>query len=120
VALEKMRANERRKLIIPDLHAPFVEPGFFEHCRDIYHKWNCNSVHFTGDLLDNSFSSFHEIAPDGKSAGDELALAIEQIKPFWEEWKEATVCIGNHDAIISRRRNVFARNRKLWKKWRYK
>ena len=91
VALEKMRANERRKLIIPDLHAPFVEPGFFEHCRDIYNKWNCNSVHFTGDLLDNSFSSFHEIAPDGKSAGDELALAIEQIKPFWEEWKEATV-----------------------------
>ena len=100
---ESRAKDERRKLIIPDLHAPFIEPGFFEHCKAIYKKWNCNSVHFTGDLLDNSFSSFHEIAPDGKSAGDELALAIEQIKPFWEEWKEATVCIGNHDAIISRK-----------------
>ena len=61
--LEKMRANdERRVLVVPDLHAPFIEPGFFEHCKAIYKKWNCNTVHFTGDL-----------------------------------------CIGNHDAIISRK-----------------
>ena len=78
--------HERRVLVIPDLHAPFIEPGFFQHCKNIYKKYNCNAVHFTGDMLDNSFSSFHEISPDGKSAGDELALAIEQIKPFWEEW----------------------------------
>ena len=78
--IEEMRANdERRVLVIPDLHAPFIEPGFFEHCKAIYKKWNCNAVHMTGDLLDNSFSSFHEISPDGKSAGDELALAIKQI-----------------------------------------
>lgn len=95
--------HERRVMIIPDLHAPFIEPGFFEFTKSIYKKYNCNAVHFTGDLLDNSFSSFHEISPDGKSAGDELALAIEQIKPFWEEWPVATICIGNHDAIISRK-----------------
>ena len=103
-ALERIRAkDERRVLVIPDLHAPFIEPGFFEHCKAMYKKWNCNAVHFTGDCLDNSFSSFHEISPDGKSAGDELAMAIEQIKPFHAEWPIATVCIGNHDAIISRK-----------------
>ena len=95
--------HERRVLCIPDLHAPFIEPGFFEFCKSIYKKYNCNAVHFTGDLLDNSFSSFHEINPDGRSAGDELALAIKQIKPFREEWPIATICIGNHDAIISRK-----------------
>lgn len=102
--IKRLRSkNERRVLVIPDLHAPFIEPGFFEHCKEIYHKYNCNTVHFTGDCLDNSFSSFHEICPDGKSAGDELALAIKQIEPFWREWPKATVCIGNHDAIISRK-----------------
>ena len=102
--IKKNRENhERRVLVIPDLHAPFIEPGFLKFCKSIYKKYNCNAVHFTGDLLDNSFSSFHEISPDGKSAGDELAMAIEQIKPFWEEWPVATICIGNHDAIISRK-----------------
>ena len=95
--------HERRVMILPDLHAPFIEPGFFEFAKSIYKKYNCNSVHLTGDLLDNSFSSFHEVNPDGRSAGDELALAIKQIKPFWEEWPIATICIGNHDAIISRK-----------------
>tara|TARA_R100000655_G_scaffold81041_1_gene120438 strand:- start:2748 stop:3482 length:735 start_codon:yes stop_codon:yes gene_type:complete len=103
-ALKQMRAeNGRRVMVIPDLHAPFIQPGFFEHCKEMYKKWNCNAVHLTGDCIDNSFSSFHEICPDGKSAGDELKLAIEQIKPFHKEWPVATVTIGNHDAIISRK-----------------
>ena len=103
VVMQMRESNTRNVLVIPDLHAPFIEPGFFEHCKYIYSKYNCNRVHFTGDCLDNSFSSFHEITPDGKSAGDELKLAIDQIRPFWEEWPVATVCIGNHDAIISRK-----------------
>tara|TARA_R100000655_G_C3000062_1_gene194253 strand:+ start:7235 stop:7969 length:735 start_codon:yes stop_codon:yes gene_type:complete len=102
--IKKLRSKEeRRVLVLPDLHAPFITPGFLEHCKDIYSKYNCNAVHMTGDLLDNSFSSFHEIAPDGLSAGDELKYAIEQIRPFWEAFPVATVCIGNHDAIISRK-----------------
>jgi hypothetical protein len=54
--------HERRVMIIPDLHAPFIEPGFFEFCKSIYKKYNCNSVHFTGDLLDNSFSKVQEMS----------------------------------------------------------
>lgn len=102
--IKKHRDNEdRRVLVIPDLHAPFIELGFLEHCKNIYNKYSCNRVHFTGDMLDNSFSSFHEISPDGLSAGDELKYAIQQIKPFYEAFPEATICIGNHDAIISRK-----------------
>ena len=102
--IKKHRDNEdRRVLVIPDLHAPFIIPGFLPHCKKIYNKYKCNRVHFSGDILDNSFSSFHEVNPDGRSAGDELKLAIEQIKPFWEAFPIATVCIGNHDAIISRK-----------------
>lgn len=102
--IKKYRGNEdRRVLVIPDLHAPFIETGFLEHCKNIYNKYKCNRVHFTGDLLENNFSSFHEIDADGLSAGDELSFAIEQIKPFWEAFPISTICIGNHDAIISRK-----------------
>ena len=95
--------KERRKLIIPDLHAPFIQPGFLEFTQKIYSKYNCNSVHITGDCLDNSFSNFHEINPDGSSAGLELDLAIKQLREFYKSYDKATVCIGNHDAIISRK-----------------
>tara|TARA_R100001460_G_scaffold105331_1_gene151846 strand:- start:4 stop:738 length:735 start_codon:yes stop_codon:yes gene_type:complete len=102
--IKKHRDKEQRRvLVLPDLHAPFIIPEFLEFAKEIYNKYSCNRVHFTGDLLDNSFSSMHEITPDGLSAGDELKLAIEQIRPYYEAFPEATICIGNHDAIISRK-----------------
>jgi hypothetical protein len=103
VVMQMRKTDTRNVLVLPDLHAPFIIPGFLEFTKSIYDKYNCNAVHFTGDLLDNSFSSFHEICPDGMSAGDELKAAIEQIKPFHDLYPQATVCIGNHDAIISRK-----------------
>ena len=55
--IKKHRDNEdRRVLVIPDLHAPFIIPGFLSHCKKIYNKYKCNRVHFSGDILDNSFS----------------------------------------------------------------
>ena len=90
-------------LIIPDPHAPFVKSGYLEFCKSIYDKYNCNKVIFTGDLVDNHFSSFHEADPDGYSAGDELKIAIDCIAKFYEVFPEADVCIGNHDRIVNRK-----------------
>ena len=96
-------AKERRMLIIGDLHAPFIREGYLEFCKKIYSKHDCNEVMFTGDLIDNHFSSYHETDPDGHSAGLELEKAKSQIKDWYEAFPVANVCIGNHDALPARK-----------------
>ena len=68
---------------------------------------------FIGDIIDNHYSSYHEQDPDGKSAGDELDMAIDKIKKWYKAFPEAIVIIGNHDRIVSRK--VFSSG--LSKKW---
>ena len=68
--IKKHRDKEQRRvLVLPDLHAPFIIPEFLEFAKEIYNKYSCNRVHFTGDLLDNSFSSFHIISRKFVKAG---------------------------------------------------
>jgi predicted phosphodiesterase len=90
-------------LVIGDLHSPFIREGYLEHCQKIYDKYNCNKVIFIGDIVDNHYSSYHEQDPDGFGAGEELDRAIQFIKPFYNSFPKADVCIGNHDAIICRK-----------------
>jgi predicted phosphodiesterase len=91
-------------LIIGDLHAPFTKKGYLEFCKGIYKKYNCTDVIFTGDILDNNFSSFHEVDPDGDGANEELRQAKEIIKEYHTAFPIAKVCIGNHDRIPDRKR----------------
>lgn len=100
---QEMRENSKNILIIPDLHAPFILKGYLEFCKSIYKKYDCDYVVFLGDLIDNHFSSFHDIDPDGYGAGKELKLAKKQIKEFYEEFPRASVCLGNHDSLSSRK-----------------
>ena len=95
--------NERRVLIIGDLHAPFIRYGYLEFCQSTYKKYGCNEIVFIGDLIDNHFSSYHETDPDGHAAGDELEKAKLQVKDWYEVYPIAKVCIGNHDAIPARK-----------------
>jgi len=79
-AFNNLTAQERRILIIGDLHEPFSLDGYYQHCVDTYQRWNCNHVVFIGDIIDNHYSSYHETDPDGISAGDELELAINKLQ----------------------------------------
>ena len=90
-------------LIIPDLHAPFIKDGFLDFCKDIYKRYSCSEVWFTGDIIDNHVSSYHESDPDGLGGGDELEEARRQIAEFHEAFPNAYVAIGNHDAIPNRK-----------------
>lgn len=93
----------KRVLIIGDLHLPFSLNGYLEHCKHQYELHNCNEVVFIGDIIDNHASSYHETDPDGHSAGEELRMAIFQIKKWYKTFPKATVIIGNHDRIIMRK-----------------
>ena len=96
-------------LCVGDLHEPFCLDGYLEHCVNAYHTYECNTVVFLGDLIDNHFSSFHTADPDGYGAGEELDRAIDKIQKWYKIFNNKTVprgvsvCIGNHDAIVRRK-----------------
>lgn len=92
-----------RILIIGDLHEPFTREGYLEFCQQMYSKYNCNRVVFTGDILDNHYSSYHETDPDGHSAAEELQRAKFAIKQWHDAFPNAYVCEGNHDNLPNRK-----------------
>jgi metallophosphoesterase superfamily enzyme len=101
-----LKANLKVKknvLVIGDLHEPFCLDGYLEHCINTYNKYKCNEVVFIGDIIDNHASSYHETDPDGYNAGQELKLAIQRIKQWYDVFPKATVIIGNHDRLIMRK-----------------
>ena len=109
--LIQSRRNKRREynpdnrnvLLIGDIHEPFTLDGYMEFCWDIYNKYECNEVVFTGDIIDNHYSSFHVQDPDGFGAGEELERAIDKLADWYELFPRATVCLGNHDRIPARK-----------------
>jgi predicted phosphodiesterase len=82
--------------VIGDTHLPFVHPNYLKFCRDTFKAWSVEHVIHIGDVVDNAALSFYEHNPDGPSAGDELEAARESVKPWYKQWPEMDVCIGNH------------------------
>ncbi len=102
-ALESLREDERRILVVGDLHCPFDLDGYLDHCLDVYDRFNCNQVIFIGDILDNHYSSYHETDPNGMGGGYELKQAIQHVRKWSDAFSVADVTIGNHDRLIARR-----------------
>lgn len=90
-------------LVIGDLHMPFTKPGYLEHCLAAKKEYKTNKTIFIGDLIDNHFTSYYEINPDGYSAGGELAASVRELKEWKKAFKEAFVTIGNHDRLVLRK-----------------
>lgn len=90
-------------LIIGDIHEPFSKPGYLEHCKQVYKRFNCNKVVFIGDIIDSHYSSFHNTDPDGLSAIEELTASIKKLSKWYKAFPKATVIIGNHDRIVYRK-----------------
>lgn len=102
-AYDNLTKNERRILIIGDLHCPFELEGYHQHCLDTYAKFNCNQVIFIGDCLDNHYSSYHETDANGMGGADELQTAIRCLEKWNKSFPVADVIIGNHDRMIMRK-----------------
>lgn len=98
-----LSGNPNNVIIISDIHEPFCKKGYLEHCRLQQEVFNCGTVIFIGDVVDNNFSSFHTIDPDGMSAGMELSQAIAKLQNWYKVFPKASVCLANHDRIIARK-----------------
>ena len=92
-----------RVLIIGDLHAPFIIDKYLEHCKNIQKKWKTDKTVFIGDIIDSHFSSFHVTDPDGWGGANELEYAVNQLKDWYKAFPDATVILGNHDRIVTRK-----------------
>jgi len=101
--LEGLRKKKVNRLIVGDVHLPYTHKNYLRHCIDIYNKYNCSEVSFTGDILDSHFSSFHSISTESPGAKYELDEAIEKVKDWFEAFPNATITLGNHDLIIARK-----------------
>ena len=95
--------DESRVLVVGDLHSPFDLDSYFDHCVEVYERYNCNRVVFIGDVIDNHYSSYHETDANGMGGGQELELAIKRLERYYHRWPDAHVTVGNHDRIIMRK-----------------
>jgi len=103
IAYENLTTDERRILVVGDIHAPFELDGYLEFCQDTYAKHLCNQVIFIGDIIDNHYTSYHETSSDGMGGADELYHAIEDVSKWRDAFPIADVTIGNHDRMIMRK-----------------
>lgn len=95
--------DTKNVLVIGDTHAPFIKEGYLEHNIKLQKDYKCGTIVHIGDVIDNSYSSFHETNPDGHGAATELDMAIEVLQPWFKAFPNAKVCLGNHDLIINRK-----------------
>ena len=95
--------DEKRVLVIGDLHEPFCLDGYLEFCKKQYTIHNCNAVVFIGDIIDNHYSSYHETDADGMGGKYELEQAIKKLSKWHKAYPKAHVTLGNHDRIIIRK-----------------
>lgn len=95
--------NEDNILIIGDLHAPFTKEGYLKFCREQQEKYDCGTIIFIGDIIDNHYTSYHESDPDGYGAGEELDRAIDMISNWYHTFPKAKVIVGNHDRLVYRK-----------------
>ena len=95
-----------RVLVIGDLHLPFEKDGYFEHCKAVAKKHKTDTTVFIGDIADNHFASFHLTDPSAMGGEQELDLAIDKLKRWYKQWPDATVILGNHDRIVTRKQKM--------------
>ena len=91
-----------RVLVIGDLHLPAEREDYIDFCRSVKKKYRTDTTVFIGDVIDHHSISFHDKFPDSPNAKDEHADVMLSMADWKKSFKEAKVCIGNHDERVHR------------------
>lgn len=97
------RKAEQTILVISDFHAPYNHPDAVDFLRACKKKFKPTDVVCIGDETDFHAMSFHDSNPDLPSAGDELKLAIKELKKLYRLFPECTVVESNHGSMVLRK-----------------
>lgn len=101
--ISSSKSNINNVLVIGDVHEPFCMDGYLEFCVEQQKRFNCGTIVFIGDLIDNHAQSFHHTDADGLSAKQELEQAIIKLEKWYKAFPNAVVTLGNHDRIVARK-----------------
>lgn len=95
--------NNKRILIISDLHAPYSHQDTEAFLKAVKNKYNPTRVILSGDEADFHAISFHDHDPDLESPGTELQKTIDALKPLYKLFPKAEVLESNHGSLVMRK-----------------
>ncbi|WP_374028340.1 metallophosphoesterase [Bdellovibrio bacteriovorus] len=98
-----MKSRKQTILVISDFHAPYNHPDAVAFLRACKKKYKPTDVVCIGDETDFHAMSFHDSNPDLPSAGDELKLAIKELKKLYRLFPDCTVVESNHGSMVLRK-----------------
>lgn len=95
--------NNKRILIVSDLHAPYNHVDAVEFLKAVKAKYKPTRVIFSGDEADFHNISFHDADPDLDSSGAELEKAIKALQPLYRLFPTAEILESNHGSLVMRK-----------------
>jgi len=94
-------------LAIPDLHCPFEHRDALAFLKAVRKYYRTDTTVCLGDESDQHSMSMHDHDPDCPGAGDEHALMIEHLRPFYEAFPLCPSMHSNHTSLPFRRASKF-------------
>lgn len=95
--------DNRRILVISDLHIPYHHPDSIEFLQYLKDKYNPTRIICMGDELDKHSLSYHDHDPDLPSAGDELRRSIPVIAELKKMFPIMDILESNHGSLVWRK-----------------
>lgn len=95
--------NNKRILVISDLHCPYQHPDAVAFLKAIKKKYSPTRVILSGDEADFHNISFHDADPELDSAGVELQKTIKALKPLYDLFPRAEILESNHGSLVLRK-----------------
>lgn len=107
--------NNKRILVISDLHCPYEHPDTVAFLKAIKQKYKPTRVILSGDEADFAGISFHDHDPDLDSPGKELEKAIKALTPIYKLFPVAEILESNHGSLVIRKALATGLSRKFFK-----
>jgi Calcineurin-like phosphoesterase len=95
--------DNKRILVISDLHCPYQHPDAVRFLRALKAKYKPTRVILSGDEVEYAGISFHDHDPDMDAPGRELKRAIEELTPIYKMFPVAEVLESNHGSLVLRK-----------------
>jgi predicted phosphodiesterase len=109
--------NNKRILVISDMHIPYHHPDSIEFLKEIKKEFKPDKIVCIGDLLDFHAISMHDHNPDLYSAGHELKEARKYIKELESVFPEMIEVDSNHSSLVYRRALKYGMSKEFLKSY---
>lgn len=89
--------------VIGDMHQPFTDKDYLQFLINTFREWNVDTVVNIGDSVDLSTLSRHISEADAYGVKDELEMAKENLRDYYDVFPYMKCCLGNHPQRLIQR-----------------